>query len=465
MISGMNLIIRNSRFLQWILLLVLFGSGSELFSQQNLGRQTIVQFDLNNSVLKPDAPMLTESVPMEEGRYMPRFVNGVGGVSFDQVAFPEKNILIKSLNINYNSNKENGSRLILVINGKLVKVTIPDWMLVPIAKYADSPYYSCVTLFGKLNDNNLEKQVTDHKGRVINYHPALENTLLGIRLAYMDMLLGYSFTSDLPKNSYGNYILGTGEITPDVASNQNGAFNLSQSIIRIQNKYMLTFRSYIISDYSRQISFKLQHDSLLISGYPYYYCWRFNCDAKGYDINKVAKELSTKYNQKMKDAAKSSANEAKQDWLIDRLISVSEKYDNKYSFYTEGTFVDLVKLRSIPAKKQFLLKYTPESLLEMIVKTEAYMNRDSVIYLKGFSDDVSSKPELFETANPAVWNATVNTMRFAAFFRYVKANFPKAWLVFQNQIAEVDPEPRIFTPTIMYNSLNKEFGKGISNKK
>jgi len=461
----MNLIIRKSGILYWIFLVALFGISTVSLSQQNLGRQTIVQFDVNNSVLKPDAPLLTESVSMEEGRNSSIFVSGVGGVSFDQVAIPENNLKIKSLNINYNRNNENGSRLALSINGKPVKVNFPDWMLIPIAKYAESPNYSCVTLFGKLDDQKLQKLVTENKGRVINYHPALDNTLIGIRLAYMDMLLGYGFTSDLPKNNYGKYILGTGETMPDVEANQSGAFNLSQSIIRTQNKYMLTFRSYIISDYSRQITLKLQHDTLVISGYPYYYCWRFNSDAKGYDINKVAKELSSKYNKKMKEVAKSSANGSAREWLVDKIISLSEKYDNKYGFYTEGTFIDLIKLKAVSEKKHFLIKYTPESLFELIVKTEAYMNRDSVIYLKGFSEDVSSKPELFEAANPAVWNATVNTMRFAAFFRYVKANFPKAWLTFQNQIAEVDPEPRIFTPTIMYDPLNKELGKVMKNKK
>jgi len=459
----MNLIIKKSGIFYWIFFLILFGIYTESLSQQNLGRQTIVQFDPQNSVLKPDAPSLTESVPMEKGRISSIFVSGVGGVSFDQVALPETSFKIKSLNINYNSKTKDGSRLILTINGKLVKVYLPDWLLVPIAKYTESPYYSCVTLFGKLNDKTLEKKVTEQKGRVINYHPAFENTLIGIRLAYMDMLLGYPFTSDLPKSSNGNYILGAGEIKPDVEANQNGAYNLSQSIISTQNKYKYTFRSYIISDYSRLITFKQQRDSLVISGFPYYYCWKFSSDNKDYDINKVAKELSLKYNQKMKELAKSPGNVSTQDWLIDIMISLAVKYDGNFGFYSEGTFKDLVNIKTVPEKKQFLEKFKPESLFDMIIKTEAYMSRDSVNYLKGFSDDVSSKPYLFEAANPAVWNATVNTMRYAAFFRYVKTNFPKAWLAFLNQIALIDPEPRIFTPTIMYDPANKEIEKVIRN--
>lgn len=446
-----------------VLTLVLVSLLSDAVSQQNLGRQTILQFDPQNSVLKPEAPPLTESTPIELGRKSSLFVRSIGGVTFDQVASPDNNLKISKLKLDYNKNMKDGSRLELIVNGKLVKVRLPDWMLIPIANYADSPYYSCFTLFGKLNDNSLEKQITSNKGRVINYHPSFVNTLIGVRLAYMDMLLGYSFTSDLPRNANGNYILGFGEVKPDLVSNQNGAYYLSQYITSIQSKYAQTFRSYIISDYSRKITFKFQNDSLIINSYPYYYCWKFNSDNNDYDINKAARKLTAKYDQELKNISKSSAK-ASRKWLTDKMIILADKYDGNYGFYSEGTFTDLVKLKSTPARQQFLEKYSTESLFDMIIKTESYMNRDSVIYLKGFSDDISSKPDLFSAANPAVWNAAVNTMRFSAFFRYIKTNFPKAWFVFMEQIKTVDPEPRIFTPTIMFDPANKEIAKVLRTK-
>jgi hypothetical protein len=167
-------------------------------------------------------------------------------------------------------------------------------------------------IFGKLKDKTLEKQVILHKGRVINYHPSFDNTLLGIRLAYMDMLVGYSFSNDLPKNSAGNYIMGVGEAEPDVYSNQNGAYYLSQHFTRAQNKYNLTFRSYVISDYSRKILFDIKNDSLAIGGFPYLYCWKCNCYRNDYDINKVAEEISTKYNQQIGELSKSTENQTSQ---------------------------------------------------------------------------------------------------------------------------------------------------------
>jgi hypothetical protein len=455
----------KSAFLQWLFLLFFTVFSLPLFSQQNLGRQTILQPDPSFSFLKPDALPLQESIPMEEGINNPLFLSGVGGVSFDQVALPANNLQISSLKMNYVSNADDGKRLELLINNKQVNVDLPDWLLIPLAKYAESPFYSCVTIFGKLKDKTLEEKVIEHKGRVINYHPAFDNTLLGIRLAYMDMLIGYSFTNDLPKNSAGNYILGMGEVQPNKDANQNGAFYLSQQFTRVQNRYNLTFRSYVISDYSQKIWFDLKNDSLVIEGFPYYYCWKYNSDRDDYDINKVAENISTNYNKQIVELSESSENKTPHEWMIDKLISITKRYKDKYGFYSDGTFIDLVKLNTDVEKSDFLINYSLESLFQLIVNTEAYMDRDSIVYLKEFSDDVSSKPELFEAANPAVWNASVNTLRFAAFFRYIKTNFPIEWKTFMAQIQTVDPEPRIVTPTIIYNPDSKEMDQAIKNSK
>jgi hypothetical protein len=153
------------------------------------------------------------------------------------------------------------------------------------------------------------------------------------------------------------------------------------------------------------------------------------------------------------------------DWYVDKMISIFHKYDGHYNFWAQGPFVDMKTLKTDEEKKQYLEKFAPESFYNVILQTEAYMDRDSVIYLKGFSDDISSKPELFEKANPEVWNATVNTMRFAAFFRYVKTNFPESWKAFSNQVKLLDPEPRIVTPTIMYDPDSKAMEEAIKASK
>ena len=457
---------RQSNFIfQWALMSIIFLMPFSVFPQQNLGRQTILQFDANHSVLKPDAPLLKQSVPMARGKSSAAFLGGVGGVSFDQVAKPGNKLSVGNLSLTFNENNPDGQRLELSINNKPASIFLPDWMLVPIARYAESPYYSCITIFGELDDEDLQEKVIENEGRVINYHPALDNTLLGIRLLYMDMLVGYSFTADLPKNKSQQYILGAGESTPDIYANKEGAYYLSQHMVAAGNRYKETFRSYVISDFSQQIVFDVKGDSLAITGYPYYYCWRFNRDSEEYDINKVADELASKYNKEIDQLPKTNDNSATQGYLINKLISLADKYKDNFSFYQEGTFVDLVNIESQEERKSFLEQYQLESLFEMAVRVEVEMNADSIIYLKQYSDLISSKPVLFEAANPAVWNATVSTMRYAAFFRYVKNDFPETWMAFLKQVEKLDPEPRVARPTIMYDPDSKALEEAIQKSK
>jgi hypothetical protein len=422
--------------------------------QQHIGPHTINSLGPENMIFTPPAQPLQESTKMEQGKSNASFVSGVGGVSFDQVALPANGISVNSLHLSYNPEDPDGRRAHVSLNEKSVTMNIPDWMLVPIAKYANSPYYSCVTLFGKLEDNSLAKEVTDNGGRVINYHPAFENTLLGIRLLYMDMLVGYPFTSDLPRNANNEYVLGAGENTPDINDNKQGAYLLSQHIILVQNQFQTTFRSYVISDYTQDIKFNIVDSALNLSGTPYFLCWRYKQDNSEYDINAVANDLSSKYNKKIEELNKSEGYNAVQEWLINKTIEVAEKYNGNYSFYTDGTFVDLVKLTDRQQQIAMLKKYDIKSLFNMILQTEVYMDGNKVIYLKEFSDKFSSRPELLRDANPAVYNAVVTTMRYAAFFRYVKENFPEEWVRFYNMVS-LQKIAVVYTPTVMCGPENK----------
>lgn len=418
-----------------------------------LGRQSFVQFDAAHQLMRPDAPFLAESIPMAIAKDSPRFLGGVGGVSFDQVGRPAPSLAVTKLTIQYNPAAEDGKRLELSINGMPVQASIPSWLLVPIAKYADSTNYSCFTLFGKLHDKALEKRILVQKGRVMNYHPAFDNTLLGIRLAYMDMLVCYTFAIDLPKNSEGQYILGTGEVPPDVRANNNGAYYLSQYLVQLEKQHKVKFRSYVITDYPQQITFSVVGDKLSISGFPYYYCWEYMHDHPSYDMNRASAAFSKTCSKKMREVSVASGDMAVDEWLIGELLQVAKKYDGTFNFYTEGTFVDMIKLGSDNERAQFLRRYDRPSLISMLEQTEMQMDADTIIPLKAYSDGLSAKPELFAAANPAVWNATVTTMRFAAFFRYVKASHPQAWASFVDQIQRLDPdpEPRVVTPTVMYD--------------
>jgi hypothetical protein len=388
---------------------------------------------------------------------------GPGGVAFENMAIPAPDLTVQSLSISYDPSQPDGSRMKLTINGQPVKYPIFDWELAPVAKFANSSHVACFTYFGELTDKTLENAILDNNGHILNYHADLFNTLLGWRLSDMDLLIMYDFTTDLPKASYNEYYLGGGEKVPDVTANNTGLNNYLIYLNNIKNSLGYIFRSYVIGDYKKEISISIKNDSLKLSGYPYYYCWRFKQDFPGYDMQHVADSISARYTTILQQKKLENPNFYERGLYIDSLISIGDTYSNGYQFYESGTFVDMVSLSTREAKRVFLEKYNTADLNYMLVETSAYLNAYSAVYLKEFSDRMSNVPDMISAANPAVWHATVMTMRASAFFRYVKKNFPVEWQTFINQVAQVQPKPAVSTPTVMYATGNGAIVKALKD--
>ncbi|MFW6328320.1 MAG: hypothetical protein ACOC2F_08425, partial [Bacteroidota bacterium] len=187
----------------------------------------------------------------EEG-YSGSFAEGVGGISFEKTARVAQGIEIKQLEILYDKSQADGKRMKLEINSKSIKTKLYDWQLIPIIKYANSNSTACFTYFGELENKTLADTIRKYDGHILNYHPEFENTLLGWRLADIDLLMMYNFTSDLPK-VHGEYVLGNGENIPDTIANNNGGYFFQQYLNSIINDLGYMYHSYIISDYSRNI--------------------------------------------------------------------------------------------------------------------------------------------------------------------------------------------------------------------
>lgn len=379
---------------------------------------------------------------------------GVGGVMFYNYAILDSTLKIQNLTIDYDNSQIDGSRLKLNINDKQVGYKIYDWQLIPLTKYADSPYSACFTYFGELIDKDLENLIRDNDGHILNYHPKLFNTLLGWRLADMDLLFLYEFTTDLPKVN-NNYVLGMGETVSDINSNYLGLYNYSDYLTTVETDLGQSFRSYIITDYTRDIVVSLKNDSIQIEGYPYYYSWRYRYDTPGYNEQNIADSIQNHYMKILEDKLAENPDFYERGLYVDSLISLSLKYSDDYIFYAEGaTFLDLVELDDYTKKTNFLERYTTGSLKDMLYATSKYMVSNKVIHLKELSERMSQHPKMLEAINPEVWNATVITMRVSAFFRYLKENFPTQWQAFVNQISDINPEPEVKTPTVLYKTGN-----------
>ena len=127
-----------------------------------------------------------------------------------------------------------------------------------------------------------------------------------------------------------------------------------------------------------------------------------------------------------------------------------EKYEKDYQIYSAGTVVDAIQIKGNQARKGFLKKYATSSLIQMLIGLRYNMNLQHPEFLKEYSERLSGNPVKIRETNPAVWEATTNTMRFAAFFRYCKSNFPNVWKGFVKQIEKVNVKPNIETPTVLW---------------
>lgn len=346
-----------------VLLLALVSSG--LTTPYNLGT---LQFHTG----APSGPLLQKMIApsaVSQGSLASySFVGKVGDVAFAGVAKPEPGIQPSAVSIAYDSSQPDGTRLFVTLDGTTGRAMIPDWMLVPIARYSDSEFNACVSLFGT--------ESTDAQYDIV-YHPAFLNTLIGLRLLQADILLfDLSNTWNLPEIN-GETPLGLGERKP-TAMREDAA-------IAIQNAIALgKFQSWVFTDGNSETLFAFRSGEIRFVGNPYYYFW--TSDMAGYQREHNA--------------------------LLAQAFSVRE---------------DVARYNEIVARANAL--------------------EPRVSPVPSLTDPLRRNSQSLSDFNPAVYNAALNTMRYSASFRFVKARNPAGWAAFLEQIREVTPRPAVETPT------------------
>ncbi len=80
-------------------------------------------------------------------------------------------------------------------------------------------------------------------GRIVRFHPALRDTLLGLRLMQLDMLIISEDAADLPKRN-DEYVLGRGEVPPDLAANEAAAVSIRDRLDEFAKRHE-SFDSYV----------------------------------------------------------------------------------------------------------------------------------------------------------------------------------------------------------------------------
>jgi hypothetical protein len=370
------------------------------------------------------------------------------------VAVPARGVTAGTIGLNYRPELPDGERLALTVDGRGVAAPIYDWQLIPIAKFADSKYFSCFTLFGKLADPSEERRVLAQGGRVLNYHPAFVDTLVGLRLFQLDMLIIDPYSYDLIKNN-GRYLLGAGERTPDTRANMSSLIAFQEFFETLGGSSGNSFSSYVVSDYNREISFNFQDNTLNLTGEPSYYFWQGDSRAGGED--EIARNVGNRILTDM--AAAKQRNPAGFDaraWLIQDILNQARRFERDFNLsevlevINQQDLNELLRRRGDPARRTFLQTASADSLLDQLVTLRLLMDVSSVTEMRELSRQVSAATPRLRAINPAVWNAGVAVMQYGAFFRYVKANHPVQWRAFMTQISRAPaPSPRVTTPTIL----------------
>jgi hypothetical protein len=438
-------------------------------------------------IIKPKAnpPLKVRSAGRSSLRSY-KFVGKVGGVNFEQVAVPDTETAAKTIELSYHKEALDGFRLIVKVDSTPFRPPIADWLLIPIAEFAESDFTSATSLFGEGPD-------TDNF-YYIKYHPAFKDSLLGLRLLQADILLMTpEHTSALPKKN-GQVVLGHGEFLP-MKSPDNVTVN---TLAKIMNRQKAT--SWVLTDIDAPASFSIQNGQFRLRSFPYYYFWSRNEEVfyQYKEQEKVYKSLVDAYNQKV-TSSKNRFNQFKDPVRLyqqtraayksqvdayNRKATSSKNRVNQFNnlvtrYNANNASVPKSKLNRLKAEIQKdkleldALDQELKRLKRELDSVNAVLQGDKseldaldqklkrlemdleeiesrmVDPMPALTHALKNQPDLLKKINPVVVNAVHTTAEYAAFFRYLKFNHPQTWEKFLTSIAHVTIRPAVKTPTHM----------------
>jgi hypothetical protein len=385
------------------------------------------------------ASTLAMPISVSRGVTMRSFAMRVGGVAFDRVARPAAGLTVHSLDLRYDPAAADGQRLVVSMNGVTTRPFIPDWQLVPIARVVHSGNSSLVTLFGNMPTAARASAVREKGGRIVNYHRDLEDTLLGLRVLQLDMLIFNPDSVELPTIGTGaerRYLLGLGEHRPAPASGAT-AFQTVHAYIADAG-----YQSYIVSDYQRDLTFRMTDGALALTGTPYFYFWRTRGDSPEFEKSGEDQILNAMQNEFEADTAAGKAASLSM-WCRSKLVDLQATKD----------FADLLAMpgsrfvRLTPARLESMKE---KERCQLLFETRYELEATRVEHLKALSDSFSSRAGQIAAINPAVWQSAVRTMQYGAFFRYCRKSNPAGWERFVTSVGSVTPAPIVQTPGEVY---------------
>jgi len=436
---------------------------------------TAIQWHGGLSIAFLPGPFPQNSLPTAKMMRSSTELMGSGGIYFNQIAKPYSDQSINSLDIKYNGKEKDGYRLHLVINNERVRELIPDWQLIPIVRFADSPYFTCLTLSGSLNDKRITETILKNGGRIINYHKAFSNTLLGWRLFEMDILLIYPEAVNLPEYDEGGSILGSFE---SLFSATEGirVFNSMQNFLDgLQKSTGEKHRSWLLNDTRRPVTFRIANGQLRFDYEMFYNCWRFNCDAEDMNFEKKTRRIDF-LRKRLRDEFEIETEKVKTGKIDENLFrtqTIKKLLDELKTnleehpvfareYFGEAQYRVFENSNREGSLPSLLDKYSTKEIAEFWNIAKQINTMFHIVSMDNYSKSLSGKLNEIRKINPLAFEATVNTLKYSAFFRYVKDEFPEEWNKFAGSIINLRPMPAAETPTVIYPGNNSELTRLLS---
>lgn len=323
-----------------------------------------------------------------------RFVGRVGGVNFESVV----DLSAYDIDLEYDNSRPDGERGTVDIDGQKFTLPLYDWELAPIVNYADSEYTAVVSIFGEGPDRE------DYY--YIDYHPALEDTHLGMRLLQADIMLMDPVTfSEAPSES-GKKVYMAGEAHEGAEEDRFLSALLVQSML-VDAQY----QAWVLTDNETRPSLRFEEDVVGVYMNPYYYFWTSD--------NTERERLFAEY-----------------DELFKNYEPLAQEYDQTFEVYRGAPGGSPLERNALNRIEELQLILEP--MVNRIREVEARIenHEPEIVEVDELTSLVRSNYRVLHDLAPYVYSAVDKTARYAALFRGAKQANSADWSAFLEQVAD-----------------------------
>ncbi len=320
-----------------------------------------------------------------------RFVGRVGGVNFEE----KIDLSNHEIKFDYDSENPNGERASIIVNDENFSLPLYDWELKPIVQFSDSEYTAVVSIFGSGPEPD--------KYNYIDYHPAFEDTHLGMRLLQADIILTDFITfSEAPvENGEKVYYPGEAREQPLPARIMSGI--VANAILGSE-----PYQAWVLTDTDVEGSASFENGVATVDLKPYYHVWKA-VENKG--LERLARDRS--------------------------LLSVEVTLERLEYFQAVGAHSRALagtEAKRIAAERMERLGNELQLKIDQLDGMDAAIGDPEIVKVDGIVARLENEQSRFEKAAPFVFDGVIKTAQYSALFRGAKESHPDEWRDFVREV-------------------------------